>query len=219
MLMNRLIAVTLNVVFCLMGLAVRAQNTPWKLEKDKNGIQVFSRLPEGSRFKEMKVICEIDGTMSQLCAYVSDVEHYPEVVYKNKQAYLIKRINEREMLYYNETMLPWPVKNRDLVIHLTFIPDAAKKELRIHTENAAGYVAVQSDKVRVPYWRADWTVVKRGPDRLGIEYVFRVDPGGEIPAWVINMTAAVGPYTSFSGMEGFLKLPRYQNRQFSFLNF
>ena len=191
----------------------------WRLEKDKNGIQVFSRITEESRFKQIKVLCEIDGTLSQLYAFLSDISSYTAVVYKTKEAYLLKQVSDRELFYYTETSLPWPVKNRDLLIHMTFLPDPGNKQLIIKAENAQGFVPVKPDKVRIPYWRSVWTVVKKSPSRLRIEYVFTVDPGGDLPVWLINLTAAMGPYASFINLEENLKLPRYQGPTYSFLNF
>ena len=75
----------------------------WRLEKDKNGIQVFSRITEESRFKQIKVLCEIDGTLSQLYAFLSDISSYTAVVYKTKEAYLLKQVSDRELFYYTET--------------------------------------------------------------------------------------------------------------------
>jgi hypothetical protein len=35
-----------------------------------------------------------------------------------------------------------------------------------------------------------------GTDRLHIEYIFKVHPGGSLPPWMVNMFADKGPYES-----------------------
>lgn len=189
----------------------------WKLEKDKNGIRVYSRHLTGSKLKEVKVNCEINATLSQLVAFISDIDHYKEAVYRVANASLVKRVSDREFYYYSETQMVWPVSNRDLVIHMEFEMDRAARTLRIRGENAPEVVPSKKGIVRIPYWRSLWTVQEINNKRLRIEYVFTVDPGGELPLWLVNALIAVGPYQSFSGMEQLLTRPYYQNRTFSFL--
>lgn len=196
-----------------------ATTTPWHLEKDKNGIKVYSRLPEGSKFKEVKVACEIEGTLSQLFAFLSDVEYYPEVVYKNKLSYKLKQQSERDFIYYCITAFPWPLKNRDLVIHMVFTPDPEHKALFIKANDVKGIKPEEADLVRIPFWHADWVVKKESASRISIAYSFKVDPGGSLPPWMVNLGVSTGPYISFSNMEQVLKLPRYQGKIYSFLNF
>lgn len=197
----------------------QSQAANWRLEKDKNGIQIYTRLTEGSKFKEVKVLCEIDGTLSELFAFLSDIENYKAVVYKTKEAYMVRQVNELDFYYYTETSLPWPVKNRDLVVHMKFFPDPENKQLIIRAEDATGFVPPKHDIVRIAYWRSYWLVKKKSPSRLSIEYIFKVDPSGELPAWLVNLTATLGPYSSFVKMEENMKLPRYRAKTYSFLNF
>ncbi|WP_019987142.1 START domain-containing protein [Rudanella lutea] len=193
------------------------QTDHWKLEKDKNGIRVYSRPMPGSRRKEIKVNCELNGTMAQLVAFISDIDHYKEAVFRVEQAYLIKRINDHEFYYYNETDMPWPTSNRDLVMHMTFQMDPATHTLHIRANNVSGMVPERKGVVRIPHWRSLWTVQQITPQRMRIEYLFQVDPGGDFPIWLANTLIASGPYQSFAGMEALLKRPYYQNRTFSFL--
>lgn len=189
----------------------------WKLEKDKSGIRVYSRHLTGSKLKEVKVNCELNATLSQLVAFISDIDHYKEAVYRVANASLVKRVSDREFYYYSETQMVWPVSNRDLVIHMEFEMDRAARILRIRGANAPEMVPQKKGVVRIPYWHSLWTVQEINSKRLRIEYVFTVDPGGELPLWLVNALIAVGPYQSFSGMEQLLTRPYYQNRTFTFL--
>lgn len=208
----------LLIGFLLPLLAVGQKHTDdWKLEKNKNGIRVYSRYPTDSRLKEVKVQCEVRGTLAQLAAFISDIDRYPEVVYRVRNAYMVKRVNDREFYFYNETSMPWPAHNRDLVIHMLFQMDPATQTMRVQASNAPGMVPEKPGIVRVPFWHSLWTVTDMGEHRLRVEYAFRVDPGGELPLWLINATVAIGPYQSFAALEEHLKNPHYQGRTFSFL--
>jgi hypothetical protein len=51
--------------------------------------------------------------------------------------------------------------------------------------------------VRVPYSLATWEVIPLTKDKIKVDYVFRVNPGGAIPAWLVNIAATTGPYNTF----------------------
>lgn len=189
----------------------------WKLEKDKNGIRVYSRHLTDSKLKEVKVTSTINATLSQLAAFVSDIDHYKEAVYRVAEAHLVKRVSDREFYYYSETEMVWPVSNRDLVIRMEFEMDRATRTLRIRGTNAPDILPPKKGIVRIPHWHSLWTVQELDSKRLQIEYTFEVDPGGELPVWLVNALIAVGPYQSFLTMETVISRPYYQNRTFSFL--
>ncbi|GAB2540186.1 START domain-containing protein [Spirosoma aerophilum] len=199
------------------GNPAQKQNDEWKLEKDKNGIQVYSRHLDNSRLKEVKVVCDIKGTLNQLVAFIFDIDRYKEVVYRVKDSYLVRKVSDREFYYYNETSMPWPVQNRDLVLHMTLQQEKDTRIVYIHADNVPGMLPEKKGKVRVPSWYSLWTVQETDNHRLKINYVFQVDPGGELPVWLVNATVAVGPYQSFSMIEETLKQPQYQGKTFSFL--
>ena len=40
---------------------------------------------------------------------------------------------------------------------------------------------------------------------ISIVYIFEVEPGGSLPAWVVNMFADKGPYETFKKLSDMLK--------------
>lgn len=189
----------------------------WHLEKDKNGIQVYSRHLAGNRLKEIKVHCDMTGYPAQLVAFFSDVDQYPQVIYKNKTARLLRRVSETELYYYAQSETPWPATNRDFVIRLRFAYEPKSRTLQINTDGVPDEVPLQEGFVRIPVWQAVWSVRPISASTMQIDYTFQVDPGGKLPAWLINATAAIGPYQSFLNMRDKIQLPRYQGRSFRFM--
>ncbi|AEI50050.1 START domain-containing protein [Runella slithyformis] len=213
---NRFLAFIL-LILPFSSASQEQNHNAWKLEKDKNGIRVYSRHLTDSKLKEVKVTCELNAGLSQLAAFVSDIDHYKEAVYRVAEAHLVKRVSDREFYYYSETEMVWPVSNRDLVIHMEFEMDRATRTLRIHGTNAPEMAPPKKGIVRIPHWRSLWTVQELDGKRLQVDYTFAVDPGGELPIWLVNALIAVGPYQSFANMQKVISRPYYQNRTFSFL--
>jgi hypothetical protein len=189
----------------------------WHLETNKDGIQVYSRAQAASRFKEIKVQCEMPGTLEQLVALYSDVSNYQNVISNTRSAYLIRKVSETEFFYYLESQMPSTVANRDLVMRLQFAYNERERLLRISTTAVDGVVPCKAGLVRVPFWNGEWQVRAVSANRLQIHYSFLVDPGGTLPAWLVNLIAPVAPYQSFMKLRNSLQLPRYQGKTFAFL--
>ncbi len=50
-----------------------------------------------------------------------------------------------------------------------------------------------------------------------MEYTLRMDPGGDIPAWLFNLFVTKGPVESFENLKVQLQKPDYVNARFPFI--
>ena len=212
--------IVMQLFFGCYGLTMApawGQQEDWHLEKDKDQIQVYSRKVPGNRLTELKVECLMPGTQSQLVALLSDIANYKNVIYKTKSAQLIRRVSETELLYHVVSALPWPVSDREMSVRLTFAQDPASKLMQIRGVGVPNLVVARPGTVRVADWLAVWLVRPVAKQQLGVTYTCRVDPGGEIPAWLDNIAMANSAYQSFTLIGKSLSLPRYQGKSFAFL--
>lgn len=214
--MHQIVKLTVAlVVFSRVGCTQSLND--WHQEKDQEGIRVFSRHLTDNRLKELRVQCTCQGTLSALVAMLSDIEHYPRIMYKTKTTQVLRRVSDTDLYYYIETELPWPVENRDMNVHLTFAQEPQTRTLRIRVDKAADEVPPKPHVVRVVDWSASWEVHPLANQQLQIDYQCRVNPGGTLPAWLVNLTSANGPYESFKLLRKSMQDARYQGRKFSFL--
>jgi START domain len=177
----------------------------WKLSKDKDGIQVFLSETAHSKFKSIKVECTLEGNYDKLIDALSNVDHFKDWIYKTKTAHLLKKPSANELYYYSETSLPWPMSNRDVVAHVKIQKDNQPGFIKITSVNEPNYLTEMPGKVRVPHLSIDWHVSMPTAKTIHIVYVFEVNPGGDIPAWMVNMFADKGPYETFKKLAVILK--------------
>jgi hypothetical protein len=170
----------------------------WKLEKDKDGIKVYTSNVAKSSFKAVKVECNFTGNYAKLIAVLSNVSKFKEWVFHNKSAVLLKQTSPHDLIYYAETSMPFPLSNRDVVIHLNIRTDSLPKFLLISGTTVSDMVPNIPTKVRVPKFASSWKITMPSATTLHIDYVVELDPGGSIPAWAVNMMAEKGPFGSFS---------------------
>jgi hypothetical protein len=169
----------------------------WQLIKDADGIKIYSRRLASEKFKEIKVNFELAASEDQLVGILKNITHHKDWSYGTRRTYLISKKNKDTIIYYSEVALPWPLSNRDLVIELSFKKDTLTKMLRIQARSIAGILPPKPDLVRVPYSLAVWDVRVLSDKLLEIQYTLSTDPGGALPAWLVNLAASTGPYNSF----------------------
>jgi hypothetical protein len=196
-------------ISCLISLAFGISTTSgqhnWKLSKDKDGIKVYLAENPKSKFKNIKVECTLQGTFDKLIAVLTDIEHLKDWVYNTKISYLVKKISPYDMYYYTETHIPWPMSNRDVVVHLKIMKDSLQRFIRITSVSENRFIPEKEDKVRIVYSHVTWYVTMPTSKTINVIYTFEADPGGSLPAWVVNSFADKGPYESFKKLSEVLK--------------
>ena len=192
------------VLFSTFASAAMGQYN-WKLSKDEDGIKVYQSEVKHSKFKSIKVECTLDGTYDKLMSILNDVTNQKNWVYNNKNSSILQRISPNDFYYYSETYLPWPMTNRDAIIHLKMNKDSLDRFLKISAVSVPGYAPEKSGMVRVPRSDISWYVTMPSAKTISIVYIFDAEPGGSLPAWVVNMFTDKGPYESFKKLSELLK--------------
>ncbi|GAA4318117.1 START domain-containing protein [Flaviaesturariibacter amylovorans] len=175
----------------------------WKLTRQSEGMRIYQS--ENSGFKNIRVEATLPGTLDRLQGVLYNVGNFKNWVYGNKTAHHVKQVSPTEYYYYSETALPWPLSNRDAVVHARVQRDG-DRSLHITETSAAGLVPEQAGKVRVRKSTISWTATPAAaPGQIYIVYIFEAEPGGKLPAWLVNNFAEKGPYESFKKLAALLK--------------
>jgi START domain len=207
--------ILLSIATCLYSLA-NAQTT-WDLKKDQDGIKVYSGSVANSNIKAVKVTCIIKASLSQLTALLLDTKAHEQWVYNTKTSYLVKQLSADHQLYYSEISMPWPLTNRDVVVDMVIKQQAGTKVLLVSADAVGQYVAVNKDKVRVPLSKVNWIVTPVGNNQLSVEYIGQADPGGSVPAWLVNSFSTKGPFETFKKMRELVTTTAYRGAKFDFI--
>jgi len=206
--MHKVLVISFLLVF--KALFASAQ-TDWKLSTENDGIKIYTSMVPGSKIKALKVDCEFEATPSQLVAVIMDIKNGTEWIYHTKSSVLIKQVSPSELYYYSEVCLPWPAEDRDFVAHLKASQDPVTKVVTIDGPIANNMVPVKNNIVRISDSNGKWVITPIGNDRIKVEYTLHADPGGDLPAWIINMFATEGPMQIFKNLKQQLQKPAYKN--------
>jgi len=199
--MSRLIAILLC---CSLSLFSSAQYN-WKLERDTEGIKVYTSAKAGSSFKSVRVECTLQGTYSKLFAILSNVSKFEDWIYHTKQSTLIKKNSPYDFIYYSEISMPFPLSNRDVVLHMKIKTDSLPKYLLITGRSEKNVLPELPSLVRVPHYLANWKVTMPSANKIHISYILELDPGGSIPSSIANNFVDKGPFETFKNLAALLK--------------
>ncbi len=203
--------------FVLLITPGRAQQKKWKLNSDKDGIQVYTANVPNSAFHALKAVCTIETSLTRLTAVLLDVKNTKDWVYATKICKLLKQTSPAELYYYSEVSLPWPASNRDFIIRIAVSQNPATKVLKVIAENKPDYIPAKKNLVRIRESAADWVITPLPNGLVRVEYVMQVDPGGLLPAWLVNMFVSRGPYQTFKGLREQVKKPIYDQLRLGFI--
>ncbi|HZY39582.1 MAG TPA: START domain-containing protein [Mucilaginibacter sp.] len=208
----------LSMFILVLGQALVFGQNAWKLNTDKEGIKVYTSEFAGSNVKAIKVECELDASATQLVALLMDVNTSADWVYRTKSCKVIKQVSPSELYYYSEVNMPWPVSNRDFVAHLIVNQNPVTKTIEIDGPAVPGMVPEKKGIVRIDHSIGKWTIVPIDADHIRVQYTLHTEPGGSLPAWMVNMFAAEGPLQVFRGIKAQLQKPVYRDAVLSYID-
>jgi hypothetical protein len=146
---------------------------------------------------------------------ILDVEGHVTWEYKTIIARTLKKVSEREVIFYSEVAAPMLTSNRDFIIQLKTNQDPATKVMTIDAISLPNYLPAKENIVRIPYSKAHWIIKPVGKSKLDVVYTLEVDIGGAVPPWLANLVSAQGPYETFKAMRE--QIGNYRNKGASFI--
>ncbi|MEM1435284.1 MAG: START domain-containing protein [Pseudomonadota bacterium] len=189
----------------------------WRLDRDKDGIRIYTRAVAGSRFRAVRAVMLTDYPMAQLVALIRDTEACPEWANLCKASRIVESVSETELYVYTHNDLPWPVTDRDAVAHVLWTVDDAGAAVRMTATATDGYVPAVKGITRLRDAVTGWIFRPQADGRIEVETHAHVDPGGPMPAWIINRLLLDAPHKTLLGMRRVLDSGRYREAEFGFL--
>ena len=182
-----------SLLFTADFLALAPIENQWKLVNEEDDFKVYTRESTFSPIHEIKILYTATSTLDKVSITLDNVPNYKNWVYKCVDSKRVSIKNKDDFHYYILTDFPFPLSDRDLVIHTqqTMWP------------NGKGYSSVSKlfpseynkseDRVRMAYFESKWEVVKVNSTTISIDYRVVADPAGDIPSWLVNMAITKGP--------------------------
>jgi hypothetical protein len=173
----------------------------WTLLKEKDGIKISSRPATASQFNDIHVEVDLPGNISQLKAILIDVSHYKDWSYATKKSVLVKQITPDKLIYYTEIEVPWPATNRYFYANFELKEDSLHHSIQVLAVNLPDYLPEPKDMVKVLFTRGTWNISTNSNKSIHVDYILELNPGGSLPAWVLNLFSTKGPMETFENIK------------------
>ncbi len=196
---------------------LNAQNSTWKLVKNEDSIQVYSRKANNSKLRIIKVSTLVRTSLSSLVELIKDAPDNKKWVYLNKKAEILEEKNPFSWIMYSQTDAPWPISDRDVVVRGYLSQDSITKIVSITAVALPRYIPKKKDYVRIPFAISKWYFIPKKGGLVEAEYTLEVDVGGKIPRWLANMAATKGPFQTMRGLREEIKRKRYRKVHLPFI--
>lgn len=208
---------TLLIIFGIAAfVSAQAQgNEGWSLRKDKEGVKVYYR--QTSDIYEIKLATSLKIPLSGLIQLFTEVESYPKWGYKIMESRLLQKVSDTEMYYYSRLDFPWPMNDRDIVMHTKLTQDPATRHIIATSVAMPDYLPAVKDVERIRTARTKWTIVPGTGGWVYVEYYIYSHPGGSIPDWLVNMAIDVGPRETIKSIRTIIQQQRYQNAKLAYI--
>jgi len=169
--------------------------------KNSDNIKAYVEKGPSSQLKKVKVETVVEASLSELISIIKDAGNHKEWVFMNENAEIIEDMGCK-WKYYGTTDLPWPVYNRDIVTNVSLVQDTIDYSVTIVSISNPDYLCQYEDYIRVRHLITKWTLNPIGNGTVHILFEMEIDPGGNIPIWLVNMAVSRGPLKT---MEAFIE--------------
>lgn len=181
---------TLNISFI--------EENEWKKSLDKDDIIIYTRQTETSPFHEFLAETEMEGTIKKFCDLITNFELYPELFPDCESVELIQHPVSNVYLYHMKLKVPFPLARRDIVQQLVL--DKSGNTVTVRIKSRPDQLEVQSDFVRIEKAYGFWEVEQISDDKISIKFQYLANPGGGVPAWLVNAFIVKSPYKTLRKM-------------------
>ncbi len=193
--------ITLNLLINLLGYTccVAQFNLAWKLQLNKNNIQVYTAKPANASVNAVKAhtVFSVDPNkvLSFLISPTMHVKNLPNC----KSSTLLKNMGDTNYYFHQQYDLPWPVADRE-VVYLFKVKHLPNNCIAITSQSMHNYIPPNKGYIRITQFEAQWKLTTLPLTKTDAHYMALANPAGSIPAWFLNLFMVDGPYTSFKLM-------------------
>lgn len=215
--MNFLILIVSIVMIYGTVLSQELRDPAWKKAKDKDGISIYTMKSETSRIKELSAKTYFETNLTTLVAVFLDIQSYPDWVKDCKLSRLLNQTGPQDLYYYSEFKVPFPFDNRDLIQHLNIKQDPESREVTVTLTNQSALIPEKKDIVRMQTANGFWKFKSVKGGKVQIDLQYQNDPGGAIPAWLVNAFLVGNPFSTITNLEKQITKEEYRKAKIDWI--
>jgi len=105
------------------------------------------------------------------------------------------------LFYYYIADIPWPIQNRDVILHLKIFKDTINGIHTIISQNYNGLIPTNTGYTRISYMKAVWKITPISNKLTEMEYFITLKLSNNLPDWLINTAISYSPVKSINALK------------------
>ena len=199
--LHRLACLIVALLFPMLASASEPQ-VAWEEIADEQGIKVFQRKVPGTSFVSFRGVGVMPADIYDVYSVIFDIKNKTKLLANCAKYELLKVKAPGNLVIYSRTQAPFLlISDRDSVLEtrVTFAP----KEKRIYARFKKGddsLLPEQDGAVRTLKLQGEWILEALEDGTTRLTYEVNADPGGLLPAWLVNLGSRKLPLKTLKNM-------------------
>lgn len=201
----------LQVCFAWSIFAVSAQDAAatepigeWREIADEEGIKVYQREAPGTSFVSFRGIGVVEADIFDVYAVIFDIKNKTSLLSNCLDYQLLQYKGLGNLVVYTRTGAPFIfISDRDSVLETRVSFENEKKRIVATFQKTDDSIFPPlDDAVRTKALKGGWILEAQADGNTRITYEVNADPGGLLPAWLVNLGSRKLPLTTIRNMRG-----------------
>lgn len=158
----------------------------WTKIRESDGILTYKK-SDGSSILEVKGVVITKARMDIVGNIFRNIPMHAKWVNYCQSAEVLKEKGQNYYVFYEKLQPPWPVSKRDIIAIGKSKYLNNNLIVSISTTADPTYMPEKKDYVRIKELYANISIEFVPPQRTGITYELKLDPGGSIPPFINNI--------------------------------
>jgi hypothetical protein len=171
----------------------------WELNKNENGIRIYTRQREDSRLLSYRIETEISGSLKEVYQQVVNFQENKKYLERIDSLRVLEMDQDRKILVYMMFNVPWPFRDRDFVNRMLI--DVKEDTVTLESSPAPDKMPIKDGVLRMQEFSEQWVLVKKSDNQTALSLQGHADPGGSLPDWVINLFVVNEPHALVRGIK------------------
>lgn len=208
----------------LLSGSLATASSAWEKVGDFEGITSYRRLHRSDSLYEFRALGQVDGTMEEVVATLTDVSLQSEWIEGSLGVRFIEGnffsggdagIGDYYQIVYGRQAILWPFDDRDYILRSHF-------EVVKNSDHALSQIVIRSRAIqhaRVPesddYVRVDQMnveiILKQEHRRVLFDFRVLANPAGMIPDWIVNILSDQVPRNTILNVRRLVKEKKFSH--------
>lgn len=193
LMMQKSIRIVLLAVVLLLTFNAILPAQEWKFIKERDGIKIYTRSDEINPVKSYRGETDLNTSMEEISKIIGRIESFDWWDESISEINVLAYEEEKYIRYYLVYDVQWPFDDRDLCVESIITNDPVTGRRVVYATPLPDVIPEKPGKVRIKNYWQQWIMEPVNDSLIHVTLEGSVDPGGNIPTWVINLVITDTP--------------------------